>query len=269
MKKITIAVVSSAFLASTAIPARANDELLRLGIGVGAALLGEALKNRNSQPQPQRTAPAQSSRNQAVPRRQPVKPHRVPDEDVRYVQQRLRDLGYTSVGSADGFWGRNTAAAVAAFMADNALQGDATISRELVEALKTAKHRDFLLAEVEAAEREAAIEASLPPSKVNDGIVHFEAPPPSEEEAAHIERELAIGPEDFIDDAETVDDVVINLESTDHAKAEVAKTPPAEAKKPEITETLPEPASAVDAISVGRHASEKEEVNGLIISSDF
>jgi peptidoglycan hydrolase-like protein with peptidoglycan-binding domain len=55
---------------------------------------------------------------------------RLQGEDVRAVQQRLLDLGYTQVGLVDGIFGPQTEAAVRAFQHTNRLQVDGVVGPE-------------------------------------------------------------------------------------------------------------------------------------------
>jgi Putative peptidoglycan binding domain len=52
---------------------------------------------------------------------------RLQGDDVRAVQQRLQDLGYSQVGTVDGIFGPQTEAAVSAFQRTNALQVDGVV----------------------------------------------------------------------------------------------------------------------------------------------
>ncbi len=79
----TVSIITAAAFMATAstIPARADDTALRLGIGIGAAILGEVLKNsdrpRQRQVAPQRSrqqAPARAASKKAPAARQAVAP---------------------------------------------------------------------------------------------------------------------------------------------------------------------------------------------------
>lgn len=61
--------------------------------------------------------------------------------EIRAVQKKLLDLGYTEVGRADGSMGRYTRAGIAAFKDDNGLTGPAVIDDQLKQALKGAPRR--------------------------------------------------------------------------------------------------------------------------------
>ncbi|WP_163270732.1 peptidoglycan-binding domain-containing protein [Chelativorans alearense] len=61
--------------------------------------------------------------------------------DIRWVQQRLLDLGYREVGGIDGAFGRRTRAALLAFKADNGLPPKPEVDDETVAALRTATPR--------------------------------------------------------------------------------------------------------------------------------
>lgn len=59
-------------------------------------------------------------------------------ENVRYVQQRLKDLGYLS-GKADGVFGNATEAAVKAFQAENGLSADGVVGTRTMDTIKSSK----------------------------------------------------------------------------------------------------------------------------------
>lgn len=62
-------------------------------------------------------------------------------EQVQAVQLRLRDLGYTQVGYADGKWGNNTIGAISAFQAHEGLKVDGHYTDETRQALDDATPR--------------------------------------------------------------------------------------------------------------------------------
>lgn len=62
---------------------------------------------------------------------------------VQAVQTKLKKLGYHEVGMVDGKSGPRTKAAILAFRNDNELPLTDMIDGQLVEALKTAKHREI------------------------------------------------------------------------------------------------------------------------------
>lgn len=81
---------------------------------------------------------------------------------VEFVQQRLRDLGYTEVGKVDGGIGTLTEGALRIFRADNGLPAGATIDANVLVALGTAEPRKLAPARVNATAadvREVAPEA--------------------------------------------------------------------------------------------------------------
>jgi putative chitinase len=58
----------------------------------------------------------------AVPGAQPPAPEdALTPEEIKAVQQKLRDLGYFEVGTVDGIWGSRTTAAISALQHDNAI----------------------------------------------------------------------------------------------------------------------------------------------------
>lgn len=59
------------------------------------------------------------------------------EPEVRALQQRLRDLGYSEVGRADGKWGPRTAAAVSAFQATVGLPVTGELDKTTAAALAT------------------------------------------------------------------------------------------------------------------------------------
>lgn len=75
MKAIGIIAATALAAASfTAVPARANErDLIRLGVGIGAAIIGEAMRNqrpKQTQPQQRRQQPQARSSNRQAPARQ-------------------------------------------------------------------------------------------------------------------------------------------------------------------------------------------------------
>lgn len=148
----TLAILLASAVGLSTVPARANDDLIRFGVGIGAAVIGEVIKNRQSpQSEPRRQNPRidrsqAPSSEQKQPRARaastaqaPTKPKRVPDEKVKLVQQQLYDLGYTGVGKPDGYWGGNTERAILAFRKERGLPAVNTADDDLVAALKSAK----------------------------------------------------------------------------------------------------------------------------------
>ncbi|ARB05723.1 peptidoglycan-binding domain 1 protein [Synechococcus virus S-ESS1] len=63
-------------------------------------------------------------------------------EEMKTLQRRLGELGYSEVGWADGKWGTKTRAAQLAFRADNGLPLVAGITADLMAALMLAKPRE-------------------------------------------------------------------------------------------------------------------------------
>lgn len=61
--------------------------------------------------------------------------------EVRALQQRLRDLGYSEVGRVDGKWGPRTVAAVSAFQATSGLPVTGDLDKTTAAALTTAPPR--------------------------------------------------------------------------------------------------------------------------------
>jgi hypothetical protein len=299
MRKLTALLMASVFAMSISAPARAGD-LERLGAGILLYGIGKAIEGaRQGHSQPQRSAPAASSSRSSASRPRAVapKPARVPDENVRFVQQILHDLGYTEVGGADGFWGSNSAKALGIFMADNGIEGEPKASPEIIAALAKAKTRQ----QIADAKEAAVAEATMPAAKVEDGIVHFGQKP--DQQAAddeHIATEAAVQPEDFSDEAlkpapekktadvtETppaeqenaiapnpepqADVAATDVPETEAAPAETPKsdvTPPAseqtvETEKPAVAEQKEE--AFVEKMDDGA----PQEINGLTVSGDF
>jgi hypothetical protein len=255
MRKLTTILMASVFAVSIAAPARAGDAE-RLLFGIGAAVVGEVIKNSGNRksPAPQRSAPASknsssgSRQSASHPRAVASKPKPVPDENVRFVQQKLHDLGYTEVGGADGFWGANSARALGIFMADNGIQGEPKASPEIIAALAKAKTRQ----EIADAKESAVAEASMPAAKVEDGIVHF-IPKPEQQatdaDAEHIATEDAVQPEDFSEEALTPAPETKTAAETDIAVSAAAPVPEPEADVAATDVTEPEAPSAETAIS--------------------
>lgn len=61
--------------------------------------------------------------------------------EVRALQQRLRDLGYSEVGRVDGLWGPRTIAGLSAFQAASGLPVTGTLDKTTAAALTTAPRR--------------------------------------------------------------------------------------------------------------------------------
>lgn len=61
--------------------------------------------------------------------------------EVRALQQRLRDLGYSEVGRVDGLWGPRTIAGVSAFQAASGLPVTGVLDKTTAAALTTAPRR--------------------------------------------------------------------------------------------------------------------------------
>lgn len=71
----------------------------------------------------------------------PERPSALDGEQLKDVQKRLAELGYSEVGRADGAWGTRTRAAVLAFRADNGLPTIAQIDEDFLKALAIGRHR--------------------------------------------------------------------------------------------------------------------------------
>lgn len=273
MRKLTIILTASVFTMSVMATARAGDTE-RLLFGVGAALLGEVIKNSGNRksPAPQRSAPAASDSRQSAsqPRAVASKPKPVPDENVRYVQQRLNDLGYTEVGGADGFWGSNSAKALGIFMVDNGIEGEPKASPEIIVALAKAKTRQ----QIADAKESAVADATMPAAKVEDGIVHF-GPKPDQQAAhdEHIATEDAVQPEDFNDEALTPAETKTAADTAAPPDEQATASIPEKEPVPETTATAvaePEAAPAPeDSVAEKTDDGGAKEINGLSISGDF
>lgn len=96
MKKIATTITAALFsMTALSVPARANDDLIRLGIGVGAALLGEAMKgggNRQNGAQPRkgdkmigRVDGKQTKGQKQEPRQTAKKRQAAPADEVAYA----------------------------------------------------------------------------------------------------------------------------------------------------------------------------------------
>ncbi|MHA6643630.1 peptidoglycan-binding domain-containing protein [Mesorhizobium sp. A623] len=291
MKKITAALMASVFAVTITAPARAGDAE-RLLFDIGMAVVGEGIKALNNRPKSpkttkqQKSAPAARSQ-QSAPRAQAAapRPARVPDENIRTAQQKLLDLGYTEVGSADGFGGSNTSKAIGLFMTDNAISGDQKVTPDLLIALGSAKTRQ----EIAAAKTSAIAEATMPAATVEDGIVHF-SPKPEDlaADAEHIAAEEAVEPEDFTDDDVTpsvadATPMAPAIEQKVPVPADVVETaaiPTAPKEEPEVVvaaePVIAEPAA--EAVAVVKPKATEEEnadadgvrkVNGLTVSGNF
>jgi hypothetical protein len=240
MRKLTALLMTSVFAMSVTAQARADDTFLRLGVGAGAAILGEVIKNSGNRKQPsqQRSTPSASGSRQSAsePRAVASKPRPVPDENVRFVQQKLHDLGYTEVGGADGFWGGNTAKALGIFMKDNGIEGEPKASPEIIAALAKARTRQ----QIADARGSAVAEATMPAAQVEDGIVHF-GPKPEQQQVVdeHVATEDAVRPEDFSDEALTP--------APETKTAAETKTPPAEQETASVPEKEPVPETTATA----------------------
>lgn len=84
--------------------------------------------------------------------------------EVKSVQVRLKDLGYTEVGNPDGRWGSRTKGAVLGFRSDNDLPLEPVIDDVLLAALMRAKPRQV------AVQRATASLADIPKVEVQDGV---------------------------------------------------------------------------------------------------
>lgn len=71
-------------------------------------------------------------------------------DELKTIQRRLAELGYTEVGTADGAWGTRTRAAVLAFRADNGLPLVPGITEAMMSALMLAPDRQIGNARAEA-----------------------------------------------------------------------------------------------------------------------
>lgn len=63
--------------------------------------------------------------------------------EVRSLQEQLKSMGYHEVGTVDGTVGSRTVAAIAAFMKDRGIDGHATATREVLEAVDRAEEEGF------------------------------------------------------------------------------------------------------------------------------
>lgn len=86
-------------------------------------------------------------------------------ENVSFVQQKLKSLGYTEVGGTEGAMGAYTEGAIRAFRADNGLPPAAVIDDALLAALKTAKPREIAQARTDATA--AVVTAKVPEARHN------------------------------------------------------------------------------------------------------
>ncbi|HQS09488.1 MAG TPA: M15 family metallopeptidase [Xanthobacteraceae bacterium] len=68
-------------------------------------------------------------------------PQTIPEFELRGIQQRLRDLGYTEVGMVDGDWGTRTTGAISAFQSFQGLPVTGTYDAATRAALATAQPR--------------------------------------------------------------------------------------------------------------------------------
>ncbi len=302
MNRFTTILMASVFAASITVPARAGD-LERLGAGILIYGIGKAIEGARGHSS-QRSAPAARSsssgsrQSASQPRAVASKPKPVPDENVRFIQQKLHDLGYTEVGGADGFWGSNSAKALVIFMSDNGIQGEPKASPEIIAALAKAKTRQ----QIADAKGSAVAEANMPAAKVEDGIVHFGPKPDQQQEVdQHIAAEDAVRPEDFSDEGLTPAPETKTAADTDttpperetatapvqEPEADIAATaapeleaPSAETPKSDVTPPASEktaeaekPAVAVDqkqeTVAETKDDGEPQEINGLTVSGDF
>lgn len=65
----------------------------------------------------------------------------LPHDEVLFIQQRLRDLGYAEVGMPDGNWSTRTTAAISAFQAQELLKVTGSYDAETKARLETAQPR--------------------------------------------------------------------------------------------------------------------------------
>jgi hypothetical protein len=213
-------------------------------------------------------------------------------------------VGYTEVGGADGFWGSNSAKALAIFMQDNGIEGEPKVTSEIKTALAKAKSRQ----EIADAKESAVAEANMPAAKVEDGIVHF-GPKPDQQtadaDAEHMAAEDAVQQEDFTDDDLTPAEDMKTAADTDSAppaqetavapapesEADIAATeapkpeaPSAEAPSADVAESNVTPPAAEqeaeteqpavveqkqEAVAETKDDGAPQEIDGLTVSGDF
>lgn len=273
MKK-TIAILLASAVAFTAVPARASDELLRLGIGLGAHVIGEAIKGAKNRPkatQRSQSSKQSSSRSsgssKASTARAAPAPKRQADPQVQEAQQLLSDLGYTQVGKPDGFAGNNTTKAILAFKKDHGLDGDdAKIDGEFIAALKAIKTNPAPTAVAPtAATAGAAVIANADTAQAPAADVSNASAEPEmsqEEYLAAVAAEGPISSQDPIseDIAEAVAAIQAPQPDVEPVAQSEAKEQPAEVAK--VEEQKPEPA-AVEPTPA------PVEAEGFTISADF
>ena len=269
MKK-TMAILLASAVALTAVPARANDELIRLGLGIGAHIVGEAIKGAKNRPKvtPREQRSRSSSSSGASSARAAPAPKRQADPQVKEAQQLLSDLGYKQVGKPDGFAGNNTTKAILAFKKDNEIGGDdAKIDAEFIAALKAIKANTppTAVAATATAGAAAIVTADAKAEPIEEVAKAAVSPPePEISQEDYLAAAAAEGP---ISSPEPI--------SEDIAEAVAAITPKPAAETPTEPEAKPEAEVAkVEEQKPAPDAMEPMpapvvEVEGFTISDDF
>ena len=266
MIRKTIGMLTAAtMLASTvSVPtARADDGLVRLGVGVGLMLLQEGMKNRQSAPrqaptnrnakQPQKSAPKATKAKTpkaptAVAKQAPAPTKTTPARqapeaaptavasnsksaaETMLLQTQLAAIGY-AVGTADGVWGKATEDALTEFKQSRKIPNDVSDDQLKVHLAKAVAEK--AVADAKAAEQ----------PKVEVPVASTEMPPPTEQEIRDYQAAVAAeGP----------------------VTGSVGETPE-KASAPTVAETKPETPKAEAKPPV----EEKKQPVGFTLSDDF
>lgn len=252
MIRKTIGMLTAAtILASTvSVPtARADDGLVRLGVGVGLMLLQEGMKNRQSAP---RQAPANRNAKQppkattapktpkakapkapaAVAKQNPAPSKAAPAKQAQeavptavasnsksaaetmLLQTQLAAIGY-AVGAPDGVWGKATEDAISEFKSSRKLPDDVSDDQLKVHLAKAVAEK--AMADAKAAEQ----------PKVEVPVASTEMPPPTEQEIR--DYQAAVAAEGPVRDSVGV---TPDPSSTPKVAEATPETPKAEAKAP-------------------------------------
>ncbi len=268
-KAIGMLTAATMFASTVSVPtARADDGLVRLGIGLGAAIIGEAIKNgrqaprqapaqRNTRPQQQKQvqprpkaqpSPKKEKAPTAVAKQNPAPSKSTPAKqapeaastavasnskraaETMLLQTQLAAIGY-AVGTADGVWGKATEDALTEFKQSRKLPDDVSDDQLKVHLAKAVAEK--AVADAKAAEQ----------PKVEVPVASTEMPPPTEQEIRdYLAAAAAEGP----------------------VTGSVGETPET-ASAPTVAETKPETPKAEAKPPV----EEKKQPVGFTLSDDF
>ena len=247
MTRTLSTITAAAFMATalTAVPAKANDDLIRLGIGIGAAIIGEAMRGQGRQQQ------AQPQRRQQQTRQQPRQAPRQSQQTTRRAAQAATYAVLPDEGPIPMFRAEAVAAAEAAAMLDasSPITVDPMEALELPESLVMVDERGTFWGEVD---RETggkvmrAVKLGIPPSVALETLTDLPSPyvAPERTAAVSVSPELPVIEQE---DEDTAAEAAADLPAVlDGLRLRDPSAAPQEAE-PEAVAVIEEPAPEIPA----------------------